>query len=43
MKVRWDWDDSFEKRREPQPFTPQDIQMMRNAPNRPAIIAAKIP
>ena len=43
MKARWDWDDYFEMKNHPLPFTPEDIQMIRKAESRPAIIAAKIP
>ena len=43
MKARWDWDDYLLMERQPLPFTPEDIQMIRKAESRPAIIAAKIP
>src|SRR6202166_3186724 len=43
MKARWDWDDYFEMKHHPLPFTPEDIQLIRNAENRAAIIAGKIP
>jgi hypothetical protein len=43
MKAHWDWDDYMLMERQPLPFTPEDIQMIRKAESRPAIIAAKIP
>ncbi len=43
MKARWDRDDCFEMKNQALPFTSEDIQMIRNAENRPAIVGAKIP
>ena len=43
MKAHWDSGDYLEMKRHLLAFTPEDIQMIRNAENRPAVIAAKIP
>ena len=43
MKAHWDSGDFLEMRRHLLRFTPEDIQMIRNAENPPAVIAAKIP
>ena len=43
MKAHWDSGDFLEMKRHHLTFTPEDIQMIRNAESRPAIMAAKIP
>jgi len=43
MKAHWDSGDYLEMKRHILALTPEDIQMIRNAANHPAVIAAKIP
>jgi hypothetical protein len=43
MKAHWDSGDFFKMKRHLLTFTPEDIQMIRNTENRPAVMAAKIP
>lgn len=43
MKAHWDSGDFLEMKRHLLTFTPEDIQMIRNAGSRPTTIAAKLP